>query len=193
MSKTNRMRLTLLAAIFAVLAMSAGKAYTQEGIQPVNDPPNPYQTIEGWAKMPEGRTWGSTSAVDIAPDGKSIWVAERCGGNSCAGSSLPVVLKFDEAGKLVKSFGAGMFIFPHGIHVDNQGNVWVTDGVPPGPANPATAGKGHIVVKFSNEGKVLLTLGKAGVPGDGPDTFNQPSDVIVADPNGDIFVADGHG
>jgi sugar lactone lactonase YvrE len=69
----------------------------------------------------------------------------------------------------------------------------VTDGVPPGGANdPKTAGKGHIVVKFSHEGKVLLTLGKAGVPGDGPDTFNQPSDVITA-PNGDIFVADGHG
>jgi sugar lactone lactonase YvrE len=195
MSNSNRARLTLSAAILAVLAISAGRAYTrgtQGNVQPVNDPPNPYQTIEGWAKMPEGRTWGSTSAVDIAPDGKSIWVAERCGGNSCAGSNLPVVLKFDETGKLIKSFGAGMFIFPHGIHVDNQGNVWVTDGVPPGAANPATAGKGHIVVKFSPEGKVLLTLGKAGVPGDGQDTFNQPSDVITA-PNGDIFVADGHG
>lgn len=192
MSNSNRVRLTLSAVIVAVLALSADKAFTQGNVQPVSDPPNPYQTIEGWAKMPEGRAWGSTSAVDIAPDGKSIWVAERCGGNSCAGSDLPVVLKFDETGKLIKSFGAGMFIFPHGIHVDLQGNVWVTDGVPPGAANPATAGKGHIVVKFSPEGKVLLTLGKAGVPGDGPDTFNQPSDVITA-PNGDIFVADGHG
>jgi streptogramin lyase len=143
--------------------------------------------------MPEGRTWGATSAVEIDPDGKSIWVAERCGANSCAGSNLPAVLKFDESGKLVKSFGSGMFAFPHGIHVDRQGNVWVTDGVPPGAANqPAAAGKSHIVVKFSPEGKVLLTLGKAGVAGDGPDTFNQPSDVITA-PNGDIFVADGHG
>jgi len=195
MSNSNRMRLAFSAALVAMLSMAVGRAYTQgpqDNVPPVNDPPNPYQTIEGWAKMPEGRTWGSTSAVDIAPDGKSIWVAERCGGNSCAGSNLPVVLKFDETGKLIKSFGAGMFIFPHGIHVDNQGNVWVTDGVPPGPASPATAGKGHIVVKFSPEGKVLLTLGKAGVPGDGPDTFNQPSDVITA-PNGDIFVADGHG
>jgi len=192
MSNSNRVRLTLSAVVVAVLALSADNAFTQSNVQPVNDPPNPYQTIEGWAKMPEGRTWGSTSAVDIAPDGKSIWVAERCGGNSCAGSNLPVVLKFDETGKLIKSFGAGMFIFPHGIHVDNQGNVWVTDGVPPGAANPATAGKGHIVVKFSPDGQVLLTLGKPGVPGDGPDTFNQPSDVITA-PNGDIFVADGHG
>lgn len=193
MSNSNKVRLMLSATIVWLLTMSAGKAYTQEKTQPTNDLPNPYSTVEGWAKMPEGRTWGSTSAVEIAPDGKSIWVAERCGANSCAGSDLPAVLKFDETGKLVKSFGAGMFIFPHGIHVDKEGNVWVTDGVPPGGANqPGIAGKGHIVVKFNHEGKVLLTLGKAGVPGDGPDTFNQPSDVITA-PNGDIFVADGHG
>src|SRR5688572_20946260 len=101
---------------------------------PTNDAPNPYQTIEGWAKMPAGRTWGSTSAVDIDKDGKSIWVAERCGDNSCwiaatqTMSPLDVVLKFNEAGTLVKSFGAGMFVFPHGIHVDRDGNVWVTDG-----------------------------------------------------------------
>jgi sugar lactone lactonase YvrE len=194
MSNSGRVRLTLAAAIVAVLAMSVGRVYTQSNVQPVNDVPNPYRTVENWAKMPEGRTWGSLSAVDIDPDGKSIWVAERCGGNSCAGSDLPVVLKFDASGKMAKSFGAGMFIFPHGIHVDRNGNVWVTDGIPPGAlANqPGTAGKGHIVVKFSPEGKVLLTLGKSGVAGDGTDTFNQPSDVVTA-PNGDIFVADGHG
>jgi sugar lactone lactonase YvrE len=143
--------------------------------------------------MPAGRTWGSTSAVDIDRDGRSIWVGERCGANSCAGSDLPVVLKFDRSGKLVKSFGASMFVFPHGMHVDRQGNVWVTDTIPLGSAAESVPpGKGHIVVKFDPEGKVLLTLGKAGVAGDGPDTFNQPSDVVTA-PNGDIFVADGHG
>ena len=61
---------------------------------PVNDLPNPYQTITGWAKLPEGRTWGSTSAVEIDKDGVSIWVAERCGQNSCTGSDLPAILKF---------------------------------------------------------------------------------------------------
>lgn len=153
---------------------------------------NPYRAVENWAQMPAGRTWGSTSAVDVDRDGSSIWVAERCGQNSCAGSDLPVVLKFDAAGKLVKSFGAGMFVFPHGMYVDREGNIWVTDGIPPSSAGPAPAGKGHIVVKFSPDGKVLMTLGKAGVAGDGPDTFNQPSDVAVA-ASGDIFVADGHG
>src|ERR1700747_3539367 len=85
---------------------------------------NPYRTVEGWAKMPAGRTWGSTSAVDIDKDGRSIWVAERCGANSCADpatgtmSPLDPVLKFDASGALVKSFGAGMIAFAHGIHVD---------------------------------------------------------------------------
>jgi hypothetical protein len=183
------MRFAFALTILTLLTSPAG---SQGNNQPVNDPPNPYRTIEGWAKMTEGRTWGATSAVEIDRDGKSIWVAERCGANSCVGSDLPVVLKFDATGKLVKSFGVGMFIFPHGMHVDRQGNVWVTDTIPLGATGPLPPGKGHIVVKFSPEGKVLLTLGKAGVAGDGPDTFNQPSDVVTA-PNGDIFVADGHG
>lgn len=192
MSYSNLMRFTLAVIIIASLAMSAGKAGAQGDAQPVNDPPNPYATVEKWAEMPEGRTWGATSAVEIDRDGKSIWVAERCGANSCAGSTLPVALKFDVSGKLVKSFGEGMFVFPHGIHVDRQGNLWVTDTIPLGSAAQAAVGKGQIVVKFSPEGKVLLTLGKMGVAGDGPDVFNQPSDVVTA-PNGDIFVADGHG
>jgi len=193
MSHSGSIRLVLITAVVTTFAGFGVYGHAAIDDQPTNDLPNPYRTVEGWAKMPEGRTWGATSAVDIAPDGKSIWVAERCGANSCVGSDLPVVLKFDASGKLVKSFGAGMFIFPHGIHVDREGNVWVTDGIPPAPANqPPPAGKGHIVVKFSHEGKVLLTLGKPGVAGNAPDTFNQPSDVITA-PNGDIFVADGHG
>ena len=147
------------------------------------DAPNPY-TEDGWAKLPDGRKWGSTSAVDIDRSG-NIWVFERCGGNNCAASSVPPIVQLDSSGKFLKAFGAGMFVFPHGIFVDREGNVWVTDA-------QGKDGKGHTVVKFSPDGKVLLTLGKAGVAGSGEDTFNQPSDVITA-PNGDIFVADGHG
>ena len=152
--------------------------------QPADAQANPYRTVEGWAKMPEGRAWGATSAVDVAPDGRSIWVGERCGANTCAGSSLPPILQFDERGRLRTSFGAGMFVFPHGIHVDRGGNVWITDA-------RGRDGKGHQVFKFSPDGKLLLTLGKAGVTGEGPDVFNQPSDVVVA-ASGDVFVADGH-
>src|SRR4051812_29541916 len=106
---------------------------------------NPYRTIEGWAKMPEGRTWGSTSAVDIDRDGRSIWVAERCGANTCLNratgevSSLPTILEFDSNGTLTASFGAGMLIFPHGIHVDREGNIWITDGQDNAPVEPGAA------------------------------------------------------
>jgi DNA-binding beta-propeller fold protein YncE len=151
---------------------------------------NPYRTVENWARMPEGRTWGATSAVDIDRDGTSVWVAERCGANSCVGSTLPTVLEFDASGQLVTSFGSGMFIFPHGIHVDRDGNVWVTDGMPPGGGTPP-AGKGHTVVKFNPEGKVLMTLGTPGGAME-PGYFFQPNDVLVA-PDGAIFVAEGHG
>src|SRR5262245_4855746 len=93
-----------------------------QDVQPTNSAPNPYQTIAGWAKLPEGRTWGSTSAVEIDKDGKSIWVAERCGANSCQDSMADSILHFDENGKLIKSFGGGMLIAPHGIFVDRDGN-----------------------------------------------------------------------
>src|SRR5438093_13429460 len=85
---------------------------------PTNDLPNPYQTVTNYFKLPEGRTWGSTSAVDVDKDGRSIWVAERCGTNSCLDRAsgqimnMPTVLKFDQSGKLVKGFGDGMLIFP---------------------------------------------------------------------------------
>ncbi len=99
-------------------------------MSPVNDAPNPYRTVENWAQLPAGRTWGSLSAVDIDRDGKSVWVAERCGGNSAcldAPTVDPISFHFDPSGKLVKSFGAGLLVSPHGIYVDKDGNVWVTD------------------------------------------------------------------
>jgi DNA-binding beta-propeller fold protein YncE len=160
--------------------------------QAPNAQPNPYQTIENYFKLPEGRKIGSTAGIYIDRDGSSLWAFDRCGGNFCVGSTVAPILKFDASGALVKSFGAGMFIRPHGIYVDRDGNIWVTDGEGPDGKDPARNGKGHQVFKFSPEGKVLMTLGTAGVAGAGPETFNQPSQVLVA-PNGDIFVGDGHG
>ena len=157
--------------------------------EPTNAAPNPYRTVEGWAKLPSGRAWGSLSAVEIDPDGTSIWVAERCGQNSCAGSSIDPIMKFDSTGAMVRSFGAGLLYSPHGIFVDRRGNVWVTDCACTGP-RPADLSRGHQVFKFSRDGKLLLTLGKSGGARE-PGFFWQPNDVLVA-PNGDIYVAEGH-
>jgi len=213
-----------LSAAIVVLAGAALAA--QNDVAPTNDLPNPYGSVENYFKLPEGRKWGSTSAIEIDKDGRTIWVAERCAANSCLDratgemSSSDPVLHFDASGKLIKSFGAGMLIFPHGIFVDRDGNVWVTDGqdnapvpargaaggrgreagagaaptapAPSGPIGPRPgATKGNQVYKFSPDGKVLLTLGKPGGAA-APDYFYQPNDVLVA-PNGDIFVSEGHG
>ena len=167
--------------------LGAGTVFTQAALEPGHDLPNPYQAaVRNWATLPDSRTWGSTAGVEIGPRNE-IWAIERCGANSCDGSNLPVVHMLDLAtGKPVKSIGGGLFVFPHGLHVDSDGNVWVTDA-----QGSKDGTKGHQVIKLSPDGKVLMRLGTAGVAGGGPDRFNEPSDVVTAR-NGDIFVADGH-
>src|SRR6266566_6652903 len=136
---------------------------------------NPYRIAEGWPQLPAGITWGAVISVDSDAHG-NIWVFHR---------SDPTILEFAPSGKLLKSFGTGMFVQAHGMTIDRDGNIWVTDA-------QGKDGKGHQVFKFSPAGEILMKLGKAGVAGSGEDTFNGPCDVAVA-PNGDIFVADGHG
>jgi len=151
----------LLLGIFLAFTQQAPKA-------------NPYRTIEGWAKLPAGMDWGQVSGVELDAHG-NLWVIHR---------TDPPILEFDSSGNLLKSFGTGMFVQPHSLHFDRDGNLWATDG-------GSMDGKGDQLFKFSPEGKVLLTLGRAGIAGDGPDTFNRLSDVVTA-PNGDVFIADGH-
>jgi hypothetical protein len=150
-----------------------------------NDLPNPYRPGVSWGQLPEGRKWGSSASVSTAPDG-TIWVVDRCGnsgagGTTCAGPSANVnpVFQLDPSGKVRKTFGAGVFVSPHKLSVDREGNVWVSDN------------GGHQAFKFNQDGKVLMTLGKKGVAGPGEDEFDAPTDVAIA-PNGDIFVGDGH-
>jgi len=188
MTHERRIRVALTAGAMAI-ALVPRSADIQANGQTADSLPNPYSVVTNHFKLPAGRTMGSTGAVDIDRDGRSVWVFERCGGTSqglaCSDSNLAPVLKFDSSGTLVSSFGAGTFVSPHGIHVDRQGNIWLADGA-------AKNGKGDQVFKFSPDGKLLMTLGKAGIAGDGPDTFGPPSDILVA-PDGSIFVADGHG
>jgi DNA-binding beta-propeller fold protein YncE len=104
-------------------------------------------------------------------------------------------MKFDSSGKLLKSFGAGLFVFPHKIYVDADGNVWVVDGRSANPRErkkyPDDKPKGHVVVKFSPEGNVLLTIGTPGVAGNPPQALTEPCSVVAL-PNGDILIAEGH-
>jgi DNA-binding beta-propeller fold protein YncE len=186
------MRRSILTGLIVLAALAVTAA---AGAQPSKGPPstdlpstelpNPYAGGVSFGELPAGRAWGGTTAVTVDKDGKSVWAFERCGGESCADSKLPPILRFDTAGHLTASFGAGMFVFPHGIAVDRDGNIWAADA-------DGKNGKGQLVVKFSPAGKVLLTLGKAGMVGDAPGYFNRPSGVAIAK-NGDIFVADGHG
>ena len=172
-------------AVVASLAMSAMPAFAQANPDP-NSAPNNYRVDEGWSKQPLGRNHGSTIGLNVDRDGKSMWIFDRCGGNSCEGSNIAPLTKYDANGNVVKALGAKMFNFPHGLYVDQDNNIWVTDG------RGSKDKKGNTAIKLDQNGKVLMTLGEPGVAGNGPNQFNAPSDVITA-PNGDIFVADGHG
>jgi sugar lactone lactonase YvrE len=169
------------ASVAAAIALSAGRVLADDP----NSAPNPYKVVEHWAKLPEGRMWGQAIGVDIDRDGSSLWVFDRCGGKTCVGSSIAPIQKFDSTGRQVVSFGSRLINWPHGLGTDRDGNVWVTDG-------QAGNDKGETALKFSPDGRVLMTIGRPGVAGNGNNELNGPSDVVVA-PNGDIFIADGHG
>lgn len=159
--------------------------------------PNPYRAVESWARLPSDRIMGAVGDIDVAPDGEHMWAIIRCDatapdrfGDECVDSLLDPIIEFDAAGNIVTSFGSGMFIWPHGIDVDPDGNVWVTDAVAPNRI-PAGDKRGHQVVKFSPRGEVLMVLGTPGESGSDNNHFTSPADVVVGD-NGAIFVADGH-
>jgi sugar lactone lactonase YvrE len=158
--------------------------------------PNPNPTVtRNWGDLPAGREWGSTAGIDIDPTDGHIVAYERCGAGSF-GSGVPIncdtnpvdpIFKFDHnTGEVLANFGGGLMMTPHGIDVDAEGNVWVTDF-----AGNEEGTKGHQVHKFSPEGELLMSLGVPGQTGSDGAHFNQPNDVIVA-PDGSIFVSDGH-
>jgi sugar lactone lactonase YvrE len=175
----------LTAAI--LVALCSGLASTRAASQSSGDLPNPYQAaVRNFATLPGERVWGSTAGIEKGPRNE-IWAIDRCGVNTCDGSALPAVHQLDlTTGRPIKSIGAGLFVFPHGLHVDRSGNIWVTDA-----QGSKDGTKGHQVIKLSADGQVLLRLGTAGVAGGGPNHFNEPSDVVTT-PSGEIFVVDGH-
>jgi NHL repeat len=197
----------ILAAMLVAAAHGQGGG---EASVPKPTLPNPYRLVPDWPtlpanmKGPNGKKWGEVIRVHVAPSG-NIWVFHRCfndkptGDATCLnrGKANPPILEFSPAGRLLRGFGVDLFAHPHGFTVDRNGNIWTTDtnaeetilGVP--AKNAQGVAMGQTVFKISPEGKLLMTLGRPGVGGDGPDLFDRPTGVAIA-ANGDIFVSDGH-
>jgi hypothetical protein len=203
----GRTRFAPMAALAAIVAFGAAAHTQQLQYSKPTELPNPYRLVEGWPTLPKsmnGGHWGEVIRVSLDLKG-NIWVFHRCfntvppGHATCVGrgDSDPPILEFDPSGKLLKSFGVGLFAYPHGFTIDGDGNFWASDvndepmvlGMSAKNSNGVI--RGQEVLKLSPDGKVLMMLGKEGVAGNGPDTFDRPTGVAVA-PNGDIFVTDGH-
>ncbi len=201
---TNR---TSSGVLVALAMISCALAAQQTSYPKPTDLPNPYRLVAAWPMLPSnmnGGRWGEVIRVHVDPKG-DVWVFHRCfnvvpaGSATCLGrgDANPPILKFSSSGQLLKSFGAGLFAYPHGFTVDDDGNLWATDvndeetilGM--SARNAKGVIMGQTVLKLSPEGKVLMTLGKEGVAGTGPDAFDRPTSVAVA-PNGNVFVSDGH-
>jgi DNA-binding beta-propeller fold protein YncE len=196
-----------LAALAAVSAWGCqARAQETQYLKPTALP-NPYRLVEGWPTLPKslnGGRWGEVIRVHVDATG-NIWVFHRCfnvvpaGQATCIGRgpANPPILEFAPSGKLLKSFGDGLFAYNHGFTIDGDGNLWATDvndqesilGMSARNADGVIMGQE--VLKLSPAGRVLMILGREGVAGTGPDTFDRPTSVAVA-PDGDIFVSDGH-
>src|SRR6266852_5251898 len=207
MSPESRVKLVLVAGAVAIgMFGAAAQAQPTQYPKPTGLP-NPYRLVKDWPTLPKsmnGGRWGEVIRVHVHSDG-NIWVFHRCfntvppGHATCIGrgDSNPPILEFDPSGKLLKSFGVGLFAYPHGFTIDGGGNLWTSDvndeatvlGMSAKNADGVV--RGQEVLKLSPAGKVLMTIGKEGVSGNGPDTFDRPTGVAVA-PNGDVFVTDGH-
>ena len=147
-----------------------------------------YEKAADWPKLPANVSFETcskegactTPVIGILPDGSgNVWIFARV--------ASPII-KLDAEGRLVKSFGDGLFVNPHGFCMDKEGNLWAGDG---GLSAPNAPPKGAQFHKFTQDGKLLMSLGQAGVSKVGTDTFLGPTACVVA-PNGDIIIADGH-
>jgi hypothetical protein len=129
-----------------------------------------YELVPSWPTHPKDMTWGAMAGIAISPS-QQIWTFNR--------GPVPVQV-YTAAGELVSAWGQGQFREPHQVRIDRSGCVWLVDsGL-------------HVVKKFTPEGKLLLSLGTAGEPGEDATHMNRPTDVAVA-PGGDVFVTDGYG
>ena len=156
-----------LAAVALMLGTLAGHVRGQSG--PGGS--ETWQVLEAWGRLPAGLEWGAASQISTTPDGQIV-VLRR---------SNPAFLLLDPDGELVNSWGEDLFRLAHGLRIDRDGFIWVTDNTD------------NFVQKFSPDGQILMTLGRRGVAGDNRarDAFDGPADAFVAT-NGDVYVADGY-
>jgi DNA-binding beta-propeller fold protein YncE len=158
---------TLLLAIIGALPLLALVGWPGTCLA---DPLPDYRLVAGWPQLPPKLELGPVSAV--ATDSKDrVYVIHR---------ARKPVLVFDRDGTFLRSWGDDNIKTGHGLRIDPEGYVWITD-----------IGN-HLVMKFDPEGKLLLTLGQKGKPGNGPDQFDRPTDVAVT-PSGEFYVTDGYG
>jgi sugar lactone lactonase YvrE len=136
-----------------------------------------YKAVPAWGQqLPNGMKWGETSGMAVDAKGRILAFTR----------AEPPIVEMDVDGKVLRTWGDKMFVWPHSVRVDRDGNIWLADG-----QNDKEGKNGQLVYKFSPDRKLLMTIGTRGVAGEGEYTFNGPTDVAVA-ANGDIFVTDGH-
>ena len=180
------MRIIVPAAVVgsSVVAAQPPRAFPdQRLVPPVNDrPAGPYTRVHPWSELPyDAENYDNRASIIAIAEGpdRNIYVLTRCNRNSCEGRSEAPILKFDPEGRLLQSFGAGLFTFPHNLTIDRGGHVWTTDE------------GNHAVRKFSADGTLLMTIGEPGKAGGPPSLLTSPTGVLVA-PNGTVFVTEGH-
>ena len=152
-----------------------------------NDLPNPYTRVEPFGDPPPGNNgeWAAVIGAEGGPDG-NLYVLHRCQSNSCVGRPEPPLVKLDpRTGQRLAAWGEGLTAFPHGLHVDHEGNIWTAD------VGRGDAPGGHAVRKFSAGGELLMTIGEPGTAGDDPGQLREPTDVVTTR-EGTIFITEGH-
>ncbi|MGE3579657.1 MAG: peptidyl-alpha-hydroxyglycine alpha-amidating lyase family protein [Vicinamibacterales bacterium] len=153
-----------------------------------------YTRVAGWSPVPVpgGPEW-EMSGVAVSPDGRTLFLSHR--------ADPPILEVEPRSGRTIRSWGTAMLVWPHSLLLDGDGNLWVADatvgsggaaGLNPPMASAVAAGRGHQILKFSRDGRLLMTLGTAGQAGTDGTHFNAPTAVAFG-ARGEIFVSDGHG
>lgn len=185
-TKTMRFKISLYIILFIFLLLTAGYVFQDKKTGTGSEPNTKYELVNNWPSLPDSLVLGNPMGIGI--DSRNhIFIFHRAGRKWPLIGSMPkspiaanTILELDgETGSLINSWGAGSFIMPHGLSVDANDNIWVTDvGL-------------HQVFKFSRNGKLLLQKGIAGKPGKDTAHFNRPTDVAVAQ-DGSFYVSDGY-